>query len=83
MPSYKTPEEHLSALEERTRNFEKTAERIEHSISEFIDKSPKKFAGKWVELVLISFIAGMMVYLFAVKDPPAKKSNTIIQTQNK
>jgi hypothetical protein len=75
--------ERLATLEERTLNFEKTAERIEFSINEFIDKSPKKFAGKWVELVLITFIAGMMVYLFTSRNPEPPVKIPVFQTQNK
>lgn len=87
-PNSKSELERIGILEERTKNFEKTAERIELSINGFIKESPNKFAGKWVEKVLVTFIAGIMIYLFAARDPQPetpvyKKENPIHQTQNK
>lgn len=68
-------EEKVAVLDERTKNFEKTATEIKQLISEFIKKSesqseilPTKYAGKWVETVsigvLVSLVAGILLFVF-------------------
>lgn len=70
-----TLEERIAVLDERTKNFEKTATEIKVMISDFIEKAdkraeelPTKYAGKWVENVsigvLVSVLAGLLLFVF-------------------
>lgn len=77
-----TLEEHIATQEESNRNLERTAERIEKSIAKFINAAPKKYAGKWVEVLLISFIAGMMLYLFTMNQNQTQQDRAINKNTN-
>lgn len=68
-------EEKVAVLDERTKNFEKTASEIKQMVSELIKKTeaqsehlPTKYAGKWVENVsigvLVSLVAGILLFVF-------------------
>ncbi|MDA3906518.1 MAG: hypothetical protein PF484_10630 [Bacteroidales bacterium] len=68
-----TIEERMATQEERTRNFEKTASEIKIMISDFIEKSPKKYASKWVETVsigaLITIISSIIILILSNINP--------------
>lgn len=76
-------EERMATLEEKTRNFENTAEEIKKMLSEFINKHDNsyeslsaKFAAKWVEkfsiAILIAIVTAVFLSFYNYSEKPEK-----------